>query len=530
MTSKDYRALAGLAVVWFALIAAVDPRGNFPLNDDWSYSAMLANLMEQHRLLPTDFTSMPLIGQIIWALPFAWLSGSVTAGARLSTLIMGLVGPVALFAVLRRLGATTASSMLAALAVMTNPLWISLSCTFMTDVPFASVAMCAVALLIAWTQSGKTAIGVAAIACLVWATLIRQIGLFFALGAVLLLWPSRPSVGGSARACAPLAACALALLGYSWVLGHSSGVPALYERRNLEALTNLVQPFSHAPVIAMGLLATGLYTAWSLIPIFPLMAARIQRLPDGRRWGVVITTTATLVFVVVLALHKTLPLTGNIVNATGLGAMTLAGADTLPAIPGIVRGAVTLLAIAAGVSAICAIGIDWRTRPRDLFARVAAFTIVTGACYTAAISQLWVFDRYVVPLMLVVIATAVASSGRVRLPRWALAATVVLVAVNATIGVLGIRDYYAWNRARWAALADLERRGVPPGHIDGGDEYNGLSSYDPARPLGTYGWWGREQATYRISFVSKPGWTVAATYPYQTLLPPSHREIVVLTK
>ena len=52
-------------------------------------------------------------------------------------------------------------------------------------------------------------------------------------------------------------------------------------------------------------------------------------------------------FVAVLALHKSLPTTGNIIDVAGLGAMTLNGAASLPAVPAIIRDAVTLLAIAS---------------------------------------------------------------------------------------------------------------------------------------------------------------------------------------
>src|SRR5438270_3664662 len=180
MTSNDYRAVGGMTAIWLLMIAVVDPRGAFPLNDDWSYQAMLGNLVSRHVLLPTDATSVPVVGQILWATPFVWLTGSVLAGARLSTLVLGLVGSLAVFACLRQTGVSTGRSMLGGLAIMTNPLWVSLSCTFLTDVPCAAAGMCAAALLIAARRSGRTSIYAAAVACLVWATLIRHVGRFFA--------------------------------------------------------------------------------------------------------------------------------------------------------------------------------------------------------------------------------------------------------------------------------------------------------------------------------------------------------------
>ena len=49
------------------------------------------------------------------------------------------------------------------------------------------------------------------------------------------------------------------------------------------------------------------------------------------------------------------------------------------------------------------------------------------------------------------------------------------MAVYLVFGVAATHDYLGWNRARWAAAAELhERWGVPKEEIDGGFEYNNL--------------------------------------------------------
>src|ERR1700739_2632039 len=80
-----------LALIWVTLIAAINPRGEFPLDDDWAYIAMLRTLVVDHRVLPVDWAGMPLVGQIIWAAPFALLVPSVFVAARLATLVLGLM-------------------------------------------------------------------------------------------------------------------------------------------------------------------------------------------------------------------------------------------------------------------------------------------------------------------------------------------------------------------------------------------------------------------------------------------------------
>ena len=74
--SADRRALIFLAVLWLAVIAVVNPTGDFPINDDWSYGLAVRSLISRHAWRPTDFTSMPLVAQALWGslfcLPFGF--------------------------------------------------------------------------------------------------------------------------------------------------------------------------------------------------------------------------------------------------------------------------------------------------------------------------------------------------------------------------------------------------------------------------------------------------------------------------
>ena len=529
MPSRNASAVAALAMVWIVIILAIHPSFAFPLNDDWSFTAMLTNFTQRHVLLPTDVTSMPLVGQILWATPFVWMSDSVIAGARMSTLVLGLIGPLAIFACLRQLGVSIAASCIGALALMTNPLWISLSCTFMTDVPFTAVALVAAALFIAAKMSGRASVYVAALACVVWATLIRQLSLAFAAGAAVLPLSPRASKAAIVRACLPLATSVVVLAAYSAWLGHAVGLPALYQRREFEALTAVGSIRSHVSAIALGVIATCLYTGWGLIPLTPLVA-RARGRYAGWPLHLAVAACSVIAFTVVLMFHKTLPVTGNVLEVSGLGALTLTGAQALPALSPLFRAAVTLLAIWSGMYAAAALIAASFDRAEQPAPAAMLFVVTTGLVYAAVIVQVWVFDRYLLPLIGIAVIAAIAAGAGSSPPRWTAVAAALLLGINAAIGILGTKDYIAWNAARWAALHDLESRGIRPADIDGGYEYNGMTSYDPARPLGSVGWWSRADAKYRVSFAQDAGWATVASYPYRTLLPPSQRQLFVLRK
>ena len=525
------RSYLTLTLLWIALVVAIDPRGEFPLGDDWSYTKMLLNLVDGHRLLPTDATSVPLIGQVIWAAPFTLIAQSAFEAGRLSTLVLGLVGGLATYALVRDAGVPRSGAWLASAALLTNPLWLSLSCTFMTDVPFAAIASCG---MLALTRGARTERSIAfalGVVLIVWATVIRQVGLAFAFGAGVAMLLRAPRTPRSvARAVLPLAAGAIALWGYSFLLEHTAGLPSLYYRREIEVIGPVSALGPLARRLAMGWIAAFLYTGLALIPVLPFCrASGAEASSRDRAMTAGAVAAAGILFLALVGLRKMLPVTGNIISVHGLGALTIDGGETLPAAPMAVRGVVTFAAVAAMVAAIRSVAALWRQRA-DGFLLIAS--VATIATYVAVVSQIWVYDRYVTALIPLALVAALAAGFRGRpLPRTRSAAVIALVVVQGVVGVLGTRDYFAWNRARWQALADVSQRGIAPGDVDGGLEYNGWSAYDPERPLGfSAGWWRRPQAEFRVAFAPAPGWSVMAQYPYRTSLPPREGRLLVLKR
>ena len=45
---------------------AVNPIGDFPLNDDWAWGRAVKTLYEHHELKIPEFAGMSLIAQILW--------------------------------------------------------------------------------------------------------------------------------------------------------------------------------------------------------------------------------------------------------------------------------------------------------------------------------------------------------------------------------------------------------------------------------------------------------------------------------
>ncbi len=147
------------------------------------------------------------------------------------------------------------------------------------------------------------------------------------------------------------------------------------------------------------------------------------------------------------------------------------------------------------------------------------------------------FDRYLLAVVPFAIA-AVTVSARAAVAR----SSVALAALLAWYAVAGTHDYLAWNRARYAGLAELEAAGIPPQAIDGGMEFN---AWRLAPELGTWpndaavrpgqaptvkSWWWVIDDRFIASFRPLPGYDVRRSIPYPRWLVPGTGRVVILER
>ena len=248
-----------------------------------------------------------------------------------------------------------------------------------------------------------------------------------------------------------------------------------------------------------------------------------------------------------------MPLVGNVLQATGIGPVTLRDVEILrltplPVLPWIVRVAVTA---AAALGAILLARVAWRavagpperaagrgrsfTGGRGAGARdpAAGFLVATGVLYAAPIVLAPFFDRYLLPLLAPALGLVAASASaraapgpwhrewarwRVTVPRSAAIAALLLFGF---LSVAGVHDYLAWNRARWDLLEGLLTAGAAPEEIDGGFEFNGAQTYarDYVAPAPLSWWWVRDDR-WVVAFSSIPGTEERARGTFERWLPP----------
>jgi 4-amino-4-deoxy-L-arabinose transferase-like glycosyltransferase len=546
-------AVVALICGWSLLVVLANPSGAFPLNDDWSYSRAVETLVDHRHLRFTVWQSMPLIAQVFWGALFTLPFGFSFVALRVSTAVLGALGVVATYFLLRELGAGQRIALLGASTLALNPLYFSLSLTFMTDVPFCALSTLSMLFFLRAlrTDSGRDVlVGFAAAAG---AILIRQpaviIPLAFALAYVL---RHRLGLRSFVYAILPAGLEILMLVSYPVVLRHTIGLPAFYI-----SATSLYSGIGDAArqdwvhvvrIIGDRLLVETMYLGAFLLPLSIATTSWSLRAASRRmNWKRVLgpLVIAAGLGGVVVAQGQLMPLSGNVFFDFGLGPPTLR--DTyllnLPHFPTAPRsfwfavtvasviGSVVLISrLSTAVSRVSAAGKSGgrASRAQMVFVLVVCAAYLVGTAVSTSSPVFSFFDRYVVfvmpPLMLVL----VYGAPILRAPRRA--ATFAGVAVALGYGVFAVgatHDYLAWNRARWHAVDDLLGRGISYRKIDGGFEVNAWYRYDPSHPIESTNSFFLRKSDYVVSFGPLKGYAEMRHYPYSRWMTLGRGKIVV---
>ena len=539
---------AWLLLAWTAAVALVDPRGDFPLNDDWAYALAVRRLLEDGVFRPPDWAAPTLLSQALWGALASLPAGFSHTALRLSALALGGLAVVGVYLLGRELRAPRAVARLAALTLAAGPVFFALAHTFMTDVPFVACAVVALLGFARYLLRGADrdlALGAAASLA---AVLCRQTGLVLPLAfavAALLAGRGAPRQRWP-RALLPLALCggALGLLGW-WLavagdsaqrLGVGDVMLAWRLRGNPPALLRFL-----SGNLLLALLYCGLFLAPLALRLAPVWRRRWTRPAWNDALSLATLATAALTL---WSWGRHMPLRGNVLITSGVGPVTLHDwyilglphDGPLPAafwiaVTGVALLGAALLAAQLGAAAAAV----WRPAGAAERAQrgARALLLLAAAGYLSVVILVSPFDRYYLPLVAMLApllaAPGAAAAGAGRAPR--LAAAALLLAL-AGFSIAATHDYLAWNRARWQGLRQLtEVDGISPRRIDGGAEFNGLHLFAPDyRKQPKKSWWWVADDEYMLGMGPLPGYALLRRYPYARWLPPGEAEIQVLRR
>jgi 4-amino-4-deoxy-L-arabinose transferase-like glycosyltransferase len=556
--NSDAVSLALLSLLWIIMSALVNPIGNFPLNDDWVYALGVKSILQTGRFeLPGLVPAGPnVFAQAYWGALFCLPLGFSFTALRVSTLVLGGAGIIALYLMLREIGGSRWIALLGGLTLAVNPLYFGLANTFMTDVPFVALVVIAIWLFVRGIRRGETVCLLAGIMIAAVDILIRQVGilLLFAFGIAYVMqrgitWKSL------VVAMVPAALGAvLHSLYQHWMI--ETGRTPFFQFTTLSYLIPTTGPaFVRCAKHSLRLLLSSLpYLGFFLAPFLISVVLRGTRVPRGipSRVCLSVFALAGVLVITLHAVHTPVPEIGNILMPYGLGPRTLRDTfllgQNLPSIPASLQilwvGAIILGASGATVLLVyfvrSALHVSrglWRPNRRPLvWVEALALGLIGaygGLCLLFSFGyNLKLFDRYllvVVPALLVLVFVNEARDESTPTARSRAALSLALLGAYAAISVAATHDYLAWNRTRWIATGSLMRSGVPPNQIEGGYEFNGwyLSNLKYRRTRNKMGWWA-DGDEYVIASGPLSGYREVQRFEFRRWLTLADASVVVL--
>ncbi|MFC1835223.1 hypothetical protein ACFL2Q_10880 [Thermodesulfobacteriota bacterium] len=545
-----------LSLLWILIVLVVNPVGGFMVNDDWSFFKAFERFNEQGEISSTGWgpSNAPggpsLIAQLLWAWPFAQIGGTSPTVLRLSVLTLGIIGSFGFLYLLSLCGIPRGLQLMGTLTLVLNPYFLSQSFTFMTDVPFTSFLILSLLFIfLGFDMSSPVVVAIGLFIGLL-ATLTRQIGLAIPLGfmATVLVHPVGKQLG-RLRMC--LLASAIGILpwiGYEVLLAHVGGTPVT-EHQVIHRMFKA--PLSKGFVLYVLSLAlrTGYALCYSCLLVSPVIALVCCKPPFSRLFKriMLVFLLAFLVLEIGLlsgALELPVIFLGNVFFNYGIGPVLLKDIYILGKVRTwtIQSPMFCLWSYWALLAATCLfahslltvkrLASTWSAGGPDNKTCLTFLAGFTGLIYLAAILLTGFFDRYLLPIMAVLIIGLCALYDRRDRPTpWMpmLILGSIMLFVIGCFSILGTRDFFEMKRSLHKAhnylVYELEE---DPCKVDGGFEFNGYHCYrNGFKPKRNRSWWWVSQEDYVVTLGSLDGYGIVKVFPFHRWLGPPGRVCVL---
>jgi hypothetical protein len=545
---SDIVAIMAIIAIWVVAILLVDPRGNFPLNDDWCYGRPVFELVRTHTYHLVGVVSMPIIGMVLWAVPFCLLLGPTFVALRIATLVLALGGVLALYGLLREARIPRWAALIGSLVLALNPLYLLLSHGFMTDVPttaYMLIGMYVYAKALKRDSIGMILLGtVPACAC----ALTRQIGFFLPFGfaiAYLVGYGVRPK--SILKAALPTLITVATYLGYIHWLESTHRLPKLYNMQSDTISKFLAGGPSMWADVAQGVAFTSyLYLGLLLLPFLILTIPRWTHVLTARQRKTnfrVSLITGLVVMITLASGRRWLPVDnvkGDYIWNFGMGPLTLRDVwrehithypNALPegfwivvTVAAVIGGTLLLWHLLAAVEILASRDRDSFPAPYKALIALPLSVAAMNIALLLPLSTFAYFDRYYLcPIAASIVLVALIIGPSLKPNRLCIAGALLIWLLVGCFGIGATHDYLAWNRVRWHAVGELiSTEHVNPQDIDGGQEFGAWYNFDES----TLTWEVFDD--YVITYGPMQGYEVYKHYTYRHWMPPGQASIYVL--
>lgn len=543
---NEFYVLSSLLLFWILVILLINPIGNFPLNDDWSYAIAVNNFLTTGSFHPTGFTSMTLFSQVIWGSLFGKIFGFSYSVLRISTLVLSFIGLITIYFIARKLTPIRWLAYFMILLVAFNPLFFSLSFTFMTDIPFAVFSIISIFFYIESLQNPSPKIAYFALGTFfaIVSILDRQIGLFiplaFAIANVVKYGLHAQRLFQSFLS---IALTVIILFGFNYWLQISGKTPALYGVQIHDLIDIISSPtkilrsvpyYSFVAIMYIGLFLSPLLIIWYSSNSKKYFAIK----------KIILLSFVVLSIITIglyIGKHSAMPYLGNIFSIFGIGPFMLYDQN----ITGghysnfryIVKFFIMAFSIIGGsilIGFLLSKLLMWKSNHillrTDKNQIISFFLLIGVLIYLGPLLLIGGFDRYfIIPIMLVGLAIISDVSSIYTMKTKIFSIGIFLIFLSFTI--VGTHDYMSRNKVRWTAIENLLNKKIKPSEIDGGFEFNGLYLYDKDyQSMPSKSWWWVHDNKYIIAYFELDGYTAIKKYEYTCWMPFIKNNIFILER
>lgn len=460
-------------LLWFVVIALINPVGDFPLNDDWCYAKSVKNYIETGELILYNWGEMTLVGQVFYGIIFSKLFGFSFTVLRISTLLFAISSSLILYKLFRLVNMSKCVAFVATLLCILNPVFLELSFTYMTDIPFYCLSLYVFYYLLKYIRSKQLKYMVFALVACVLAYSIRQLAIVYTFAFMLYgLWSTRFNKKHFKITILPFGVFLLFALVFDFTLKTLGIAQERYNSKFYDFINKLLHFNKSQLIYSVNLTLTTL--AYLGFFLSPFLMCKLQFLKRKLNFFLVIVYT-TAAFLILKHYNYILPSLDNIWIDFGVGPFTLyyetPHFKKTPSPHFFTFGYYLLTLLGLFASSIFIYEFIKALRKyKSTNNAISQFTLTQITVYIFPFLIVGVYDRYLLflyPLVLIV----VLHDYTLTLNVFKKGILTFSIALLAYFSVAATHDYLSWNRARWQVLNQLTSTGVPTSKIYGGAEF-----------------------------------------------------------
>jgi hypothetical protein len=242
-------------------------------------------------------------------------------------------------------------------------------------------------------------------------------------------------------------------------------------------------------------------------------------------WLVIVCVVSSLATFILYLKHDLFPFSFNIWNEAGTGPVLLKeiyeGYPVVFTFPLWISFGLTFLAGAGGIFLLFPRGISGL--PTPLFPDTkSAMVLFLFLIYLPMMAMRGPFDRYTLPLLALIPVLFFRS-----LPHERLTASVLVSAIPLFLfSVFSVKEYLAWNDAKWKLIENEMSIGTPVSKMDGGFEFNGMYGFREGYQSRDHkSWWWVEDDSVIIGFNTLPGYLKTDSCEFTSTIPWEKKKI-----